>query len=134
MGEPNERRMRIEQLEREKAGLLEDVADVVPEALAELMGEERHQIYRMLRLEVFVHPTGTSTLEGYRERFLYPRGNTFRKPPRYGLLTSPEVEKLFVRVDAHGEAFGRTKRRRVRNSGPLISRLCIMPPVTASKR
>src|SRR5437764_4963028 len=37
-------------------------------------------------------------------------GNAFRKPHRYGLLTSPDVAEPFVRVSATGEAFKRTKR------------------------
>jgi len=37
-------------------------------------------------------------------------GNAFRKPHRYGLLTSPDVAESFVRVSATGEPFDRTKR------------------------
>ena len=37
-------------------------------------------------------------------------GNAFRKPHRYGLLTSPDVAEPFVRVSATGEPFNRTKR------------------------
>jgi len=44
----------------------------------------------------------------YRSREVW--GNAFRRPHRYGLLTSLEVEEPFVRVDAGGEAYDRTKR------------------------
>jgi hypothetical protein len=36
----------------------------VPEALDELTGEERHQVYRMLRLEVYVQPSGDLEIRG----------------------------------------------------------------------
>jgi hypothetical protein len=36
----------------------------MPEALDELTGEERHQIYRMLRLQVFVYPNGDLDVRG----------------------------------------------------------------------
>ena len=37
-------------------------------------------------------------------------GNAFRRPHRYGLLTSLEVKPPFLRKNAFGEAFERTKR------------------------
>ena len=37
---------------------------MVPEALEELTGEERHQVYRMLRLEVYVQPNGNLEIRG----------------------------------------------------------------------
>ena len=37
---------------------------MVPERLDELTGEERHQIYRMLRLQVFVFPNGDLEVRG----------------------------------------------------------------------
>ena len=62
--ELNQRRARLEDLERDKASLLEEFSDVVPERLAELTAEERHQIYRMLRLEVYVAPNGDLDIRG----------------------------------------------------------------------
>ncbi len=62
--ELNQRRARLEDLERDKASLLERFSDVVPERLAELTAEERHQIYRMLRLEVYVSPNGDLDIRG----------------------------------------------------------------------
>jgi hypothetical protein len=50
------RREMIEQLERDKEGLLDHYAAIAPEALDSLTPEERHQFYKMLRLEVFVRP------------------------------------------------------------------------------
>jgi hypothetical protein len=58
------RREIIEQLERDRDALLEHYAAMVPEALDELTGEERHQVYRMLRLEVYVHPDGDLEIQG----------------------------------------------------------------------
>jgi site-specific DNA recombinase len=58
------RRVRLEDLERDKETLLEDYARMVPEALDELTGEERHQVYRMLRLQVYVYPEGDLEVRG----------------------------------------------------------------------
>jgi negative regulator of genetic competence, sporulation and motility len=38
--------------------LLEDMAEMVPEALDALSGEERHRVYGMLRIEVTPIPDG----------------------------------------------------------------------------
>ncbi len=38
-------------------------------------------------------------------------GNAFRKPHRYGALTSPDVAPPFVRVDASGERYDQTRRQ-----------------------
>jgi len=59
-----DRRERIEQLERDRETLLEHYADMVPEDLEELTAEERHQVYRMLRLEVYVYPNGDLDIRG----------------------------------------------------------------------
>jgi N-carbamoylputrescine amidase len=47
-------------------------------------------------------------LRDYRRRETW--GNAFRRPHRYGLLTSLDVEEPFVRVDASGERYDRAKR------------------------
>ena len=60
----NLRRSRLEDLERDKETLLKEYAGMVPGALDELTGEERHQIYRMLRLQVFVSPDGDLDVRG----------------------------------------------------------------------
>jgi N-carbamoylputrescine amidase len=44
----------------------------------------------------------------FREREVW--GNAFRKPHRYGLLTSLDVEKPFIRVSDKGEVYERTTR------------------------
>jgi site-specific DNA recombinase len=58
------RRARVEELERDKANLLNEYAGMVTEELDELTGEERHQIYRMLRLRVRVLFDDTIEVEG----------------------------------------------------------------------
>jgi hypothetical protein len=58
------RRARLEDLERDKETLLEEYAGLVPEELDELTSEERHQVYRMLRLQVFVFPNGDLEVRG----------------------------------------------------------------------
>ena len=52
-------RRRVQDLEQDRDALLESMAEMVPEALDSLTGEEKSRVYRMLRLEV------TPTAEGY---------------------------------------------------------------------
>ena len=59
LASPKDRRMRAEGLENDQdALLLDSVAEMVPEALDGLTGEEKNRIYRMLRLEVAPRPEG----------------------------------------------------------------------------
>ncbi len=53
------RREQIEQLERDAEALLEHYAEKVPEDLDNLTPEERHNVYKMMRLRVNVWPEGT---------------------------------------------------------------------------
>lgn len=53
-----DRRRRAEGLEEDRDALLESMAEMVPEALDSLTGEEKNRVYRMLRLEVATHPEG----------------------------------------------------------------------------
>ena len=53
------REKRAEELERDRDMLLKSWAGAVPEALDELTGQERNEVYRMLSLEV------TPTTEGF---------------------------------------------------------------------
>ena len=57
-------RERIEELERDKETLLESYVDMAPEALESLAPEERHQIYKMLRLQVLADADGRSEVTG----------------------------------------------------------------------
>src|SRR5215211_8706272 len=52
-------RRRVQDLDQDREALLESMAEMVPEALDSLTGEEKSRVYRMLRLEV------TPTTEGY---------------------------------------------------------------------
>jgi hypothetical protein len=51
-----ERRQRLEELEHDRDALMERYAGAVPEALENLLPEERHRVYRMLRLRVLAYP------------------------------------------------------------------------------
>ncbi len=56
---------RIEELERDKEdALLESYAGLAPEILAGLTPEERHQVYKMLRVRAVVHVDGTLEVSG----------------------------------------------------------------------
>jgi hypothetical protein len=59
-----DRRESIEQLERDKDLLLDHYAAMAPEALNSLTPEERHQVYKMLRLKVIAHLSGDVELAG----------------------------------------------------------------------
>jgi hypothetical protein len=52
-------REQIEELEADRDALLASMSETIPESLDSLTGEERNQVYRMLRLEV------TPSEEGY---------------------------------------------------------------------
>jgi hypothetical protein len=54
----------LEQLEREKDALLENYAALAPEALESLEPEERHRIYKMLKLRVIVGSDGGFEVNG----------------------------------------------------------------------
>jgi site-specific DNA recombinase len=49
-------RERVEELERDKEALLDYYEGLVPEALDSLTPEERHRFYRLVRLQVSIHP------------------------------------------------------------------------------
>jgi len=51
-----EDRQRLEELERDGEALMERYASTVPEALENLLPEEPHRVYKMLRLRVLAHP------------------------------------------------------------------------------
>jgi site-specific DNA recombinase len=64
LAEVEGRRGRIEQLELDRDAIMEHYAGLVPEALDDLTGGERHQIYRMIRLRVTIRPDGDLDVEG----------------------------------------------------------------------
>ena len=57
-------RERLESLERDKETILNTYTSLAPEALASLDPEERHQLYKMLRLKVAVNLDGTLEFGG----------------------------------------------------------------------
>ena len=58
------RRERIERMERDRDAVLETYAGAVPEILDALTPEERHQVYKMLRLEVLAYPDKSLQVSG----------------------------------------------------------------------
>jgi hypothetical protein len=58
------RRERIEGLQRDRDALLESYAGIVAKELDELTSEERHRIYRMLRVQVVAHEDETLEVRG----------------------------------------------------------------------
>ncbi|MDP9475500.1 MAG: zinc ribbon domain-containing protein, partial [Actinomycetota bacterium] len=59
-----ERRGRIKDLERDADVLLDHYASMVPEALDDLTPEERHRVYKMLRLNVIMYAEGLVEISG----------------------------------------------------------------------
>jgi site-specific DNA recombinase len=60
----NDRRESIERLEQDKGLLLDYYAGMAPEALKSLTPEERHQVYKILRLKVIARLDGDVELTG----------------------------------------------------------------------
>jgi hypothetical protein len=58
------RQQAIEALERDRDAQLEHYAAIAPEALEALTPEERHHLYRMLRLEVIIRPDANLEVSG----------------------------------------------------------------------
>ena len=58
------RRERVAGLERDRDALLQSYAAMTPEALDELTPEERHRVYRMLKLKVLIKPDGSLEASG----------------------------------------------------------------------
>ena len=58
------RQEKIEELQRDKDAVLEHYAALAPEALDSLAPEERHHLYRMLRLKVVARPDEIIELTG----------------------------------------------------------------------
>ena len=59
-----DRQERIERLERDKDELLNSYAKMAPRALEGLSPEERHRLYRLLRLKVVVSPDRSLEVSG----------------------------------------------------------------------
>jgi predicted amidohydrolase len=57
---------------------------------------------------VYLAAFDMTKIRAWREQEVW--GNAFRRPHRYGLLASLEVEPPFVRVNASGERYDQTKR------------------------
>jgi hypothetical protein len=58
------RRERVEQLERDKDTLLKSYATMAPAALDGLCAEERHRLYKILRLKVALNPDQSLEMSG----------------------------------------------------------------------
>ncbi|MGH2559274.1 MAG: carbon-nitrogen hydrolase family protein [Thermomicrobiales bacterium] len=58
--------------------------------------------------DVYLARFDLDRLRDYRRRETW--GNAFRRPHRYGLITSLDVAEPFLRVDASGERYDSTKR------------------------
>ena len=57
---------------------------------------------------VFIVPFDMGKIRSYRKGTIH--GNAYRRPNRYHLLTSPEVDSVFIRNNALGERFLRENR------------------------
>jgi site-specific DNA recombinase len=55
---------RVAAIERDAEAVIRDYSGLMPEALGAMAPEERHRVYKMLRLKVFVYPDGAGELRG----------------------------------------------------------------------
>jgi len=70
---------RLRALERDRDTLLENYAEIMPEALDTLEPEERHRVYKMLKLRVVGFPDGTLEVTGaLRQELLVCKDSTRR--------------------------------------------------------
>jgi hypothetical protein len=88
------REQRVEDLEADRDALLRDMAEMVPEALHALSGEERHRVYRMLRIEVTPIPEGFRVSGALDEPFVkqerrLPLGLLLQNAPLTSYVASP---------------------------------------------
>lgn len=60
----DDRTERLQALERDRDALLKNYAEMMPEALDVLQPEERHRIYKMLRLKTVAFPDGALQVSG----------------------------------------------------------------------
>ena len=54
----------VRELERDRDALLDKLEEVAPEALGTLAPEERHHVYKMLRLKAVANPDGSFEVSG----------------------------------------------------------------------
>jgi multidrug efflux pump subunit AcrA (membrane-fusion protein) len=64
LGAARRRADQLERLERDRTALMREYAGAVPDALSDLPPEERHRVYRMMRLEVALAPDGGMEMRG----------------------------------------------------------------------
>lgn len=63
LGELRQHKQRVEEMERDRDSVLEHYVALAPDALDSLTSEERHQLYKMLRLKVLVAKSGDLEIE-----------------------------------------------------------------------
>ena len=64
LGAARHRADQLERLERDRAALMREYVGAVPETLSALSPEERHRVYKMMRLEVALAPDGDMEMSG----------------------------------------------------------------------
>jgi site-specific DNA recombinase len=70
---------RLRALERDREALLENYAEMIPDALEALESEERHRVYNMLRLRAVAFSDGTLEVSGaLREELIVCKDSTMR--------------------------------------------------------
>jgi hypothetical protein len=85
------RRETLENLERDKDALLEYYARMTPAALDALSPEERHQVYKMLRLAVEISPDGSLDCSGVLGDSFVSENQDKRLGSNIQTLTTPDL-------------------------------------------
>jgi len=81
---------RVEQLEKDRDALLEEMTETVPDWLDGLTAEERNKVYRMLRLEVTPTPEGYSITGALKAR-MQNRTDALEEIPGIGPETLEKI-------------------------------------------
>jgi len=78
-------------LERDKEALLDYYAGMTPAALEALTPEERHQVYKMLRLAVEISPDGSLDISGVLGDSFVSENQDERLGSNIQTLTTPDL-------------------------------------------
>ena len=116
------RREKIEELERDKNALLESYVDMVPEGLDTLTLEERHRLYKMLRLRVVLGPGTPPEVSGtFGDSILVCGSETSPGKP----FTSPQDGKDRETIERVLDVYedGCPVARSIKNSREITSEL-----------
>ena len=123
------RREWLEQMEHNRDAVMEHYAGTVPDSLDDLSPEERHRIYRMLRLEVLAYPDKSLEVSG---AILAGRGRAEWREIRRRRLQRSVAQGIGLGVLEPTRGFETRPYERSCDSSHSSSTLSLTPPVLSS--